>query len=123
MMLMNKKSKKKATPASSAKMHVKRGDTVMVIAGRDKGKTGTVKRVFPDQQKVIVEGVNIVKKAVKPNPFLGLQGGIVPMEAPMPASKVMVQDLKAGKPTRVGRKEVNGKRVRVAKRSGDALDE
>src|SRR5690606_4925204 len=100
-----------------ASFHVKKGDTVMVVSGKDKGKTGTVKLVFRSRGKVLVEGLNLVKKAVRPNPMLGQRGGVVEMEAPLHVSKVMVYDAKASKVTRVGTAVVDGKRVRVSKKS------
>jgi len=103
-------------------MHVKTGDTVKVIAGKDKGKTGRVLKAFPKEQRVLVEGVNIVKKHTKPsqaNP----QGGIIQQEAPIHVSNVMPLDPKTGQPTRVGYKVLpNGKKVRIAKKSGEPLD-
>lgn len=102
-------------------MHVKTGDTVKVITGKDKGKTGTVLAAFPKKDRVLVEGVNIVKKHSKPsqdNP----QGGIISQEAAIHVSNVMVIDPKTKEPTRVGYKEIDGKKVRVAKKSGEALD-
>jgi len=102
-------------------MHVKKGDKVMVISGKDKGKTGNILAAFPKQSRVLVEGINIVKKHAKPsqeNP----QGGIISQEAPIHVSNVMPIDPKSGKPTRVGYKEENGKKVRVAKKSGEVLD-
>src|SRR5690606_3209441 len=102
-------------------MHVKKGDKVKVITGKDKGKTGIVLAVFPKKNRVIVEGVNIVKKHAKPsqeNP----QGGILDIEAPIHASNVMPLDPKTGEPTRVGYKIENGKKVRYAKKSGAVLD-
>ncbi|WP_053364779.1 50S ribosomal protein L24 [Bacillus sp. FJAT-27245] len=100
-------------------MHVKKGDKVMVISGKDKGKTGTILEAYPKQNRVLVEGVNIVKKHSKPsqaNP----QGGISSQEAPVHVSNVMPID-KSGKPSRVGYKVVDGKKVRVTK-SGEVLD-
>ncbi|WP_316572543.1 50S ribosomal protein L24 [Neobacillus sp. YIM B06451] len=100
-------------------MHVKKGDKVMVISGKDKGKTGTILEAYPKQNRVLVEGVNIVKKHSKPsqaNP----QGGISSQEAPVHVSNVMPID-KSGKPSRVGYKIVDGKKVRVTK-SGEVLD-
>ncbi|CEG25265.1 50S ribosomal protein L24 [Bacillus sp. B-jedd] len=100
-------------------MHVKKGDKVMVISGKDKGKTGTILEAYPKQNRVLVEGVNIVKKHSKPsqaNP----QGGINSQEAPVHVSNVMPID-KSGKPSRVGYKVVDGKKVRVTK-SGEVLD-
>ncbi|MBW8350627.1 50S ribosomal protein L24 [Bacillus sp. IITD106] len=102
-------------------MHVKKGDKVMVITGKDKGKTGTVLAAFPKKDRVLVEGVNVVKKHSKPsqdNP----QGGIISQEAAIHVSNVMVLDPKTNEPTRIGYEEVNGKKVRVAKKSGVALD-
>ncbi len=101
-------------------MHVKKGDKVQVISGKDKGKQGVILEAYPKQNRVLVEGVNIVKKHAKPsqaNP----QGGIVSQEAPVHVSNVMPLDPKTGAPTRVGHKEVDGKKVRVAK-SGEVLD-
>ena len=102
-------------------MHVKKGDKVKVISGKDKGKTGVVLAAFPRKERVIVEGVNIIKKHAKPsqdNP----QGGIISKEAPIHVSNVMPLDPKTGEPTRVGYKIVDGKKVRVAKKSGEVLD-
>ncbi len=104
-----------------AKMHVKKGDTVKVISGKDKGKQGVVLEAYPKKNRVLVEGVNIVKKHAKPsqdNP----QGGILNQEAAIHASNVMPIDPKSGEPTRVGYKVENGKKVRIAKKSGEALD-
>mgnify|MGYP001499107369 FL=1 len=102
-------------------MHVKKGDKVMVITGKDKGKTGVVLTAFPKQDRVLVEGVNVVKKHMKPNQ-LNPQGGIVDQEAAIHVSNVMVIDPKTGEPTRVGYKVEDGKKVRVAKTSGEVLD-
>ncbi|MBT2758932.1 50S ribosomal protein L24 [Mesobacillus foraminis] len=102
-------------------MHVKKGDKVMVISGKDKGKTGNILAAYPKQSRVLVEGVNIVKKHAKPSQ-LNPQGGIISQEAPIHVSNVMPIDPKSGKPTRVGYTEENGKKVRVAKKSGEVLD-
>ncbi len=102
-------------------MHVKKGDKVQVISGKDKGKQGVILQAFPKKDRVLVEGVNIVKKHAKPsqaNP----QGGIISQEAPIHVSNVMPLDPKSGEPTRVGYKVVDGKKVRVAKKSGELLD-
>lgn len=102
-------------------MHVKKGDKVVVISGKDKGKQGTILAAYPKKNRVLVEGVNIVKKHSKPsqaNP----QGGIISQEAAIHVSNVMPIDPKSGKPTRVGYKIENGKKVRVAKISGETLD-
>ncbi|WP_400244865.1 50S ribosomal protein L24 [Niallia sp. JL1B1071] len=102
-------------------MHVKKGDKVMVISGKDKGKTGVVLAAFPKKDRVIVEGINIVKKHSKPSQ-LNPQGGINDQEAAIHVSNVMPIDPKTGEPTRVGTKTVEGKKVRVAKKSGEILD-
>ncbi|MBU8880232.1 50S ribosomal protein L24 [Bacillus sp. FJAT-29790] len=102
-------------------MHVKKGDKVMVISGKDKGKTGVILASFPKQSRVLVEGVNIVKKHSKPSQ-VNPQGGIISQEAPIHVSNVMPVDPKSGNPTRVGYKTVDGKKVRVAKKSGEVLD-
>lgn len=102
-------------------MHVKKGDKVMVISGKDKGKQGVVLAAFPKKDRVLVEGINIMKKHSKPsqaNP----QGGILSIEAPIHVSNVMPLDPKSGEPTRVGFKVVDGKKVRVATKSGETLD-
>ncbi len=102
-------------------MHVKKGDKVMVISGKDKGKTGVILAAFPKQERVLVEGVNIVKKHSKPSQ-LNPQGGIISQEAPVHVSNVMPIDPKSGNPTRIGFTTVDGKKVRVAKKSGQVLD-
>ncbi|MDY0407279.1 50S ribosomal protein L24 [Virgibacillus sp. 179-BFC.A HS] len=102
-------------------MHVKKGDKVKVISGKDKGKEGTVLEAYPKNERVLVESVNMVKKHAKPsqdNP----QGGILNMEAPIHVSNVMPIDPKTGEATRVGYEIRDGKKVRIAKKSGEALD-
>lgn len=111
------KPKIKFVPKS---LHVKTGDTVCIISGKDKGKTGKVLKVFPNKGKVVVEGLNIVTKNLKPSQ-LNPQGGVVTKPAPIFSSKVMLFDEKAGKPTRVGHKIVDGKKVRCSKVSGEVL--
>ena len=101
-------------------MNLVKGDKVIVIAGRDKGKTGTIQKVIPEKNRVVVENVNLRKKFNKPsqkNP----DGGIVEIYAPIDASNVMLVDPKTKKPTRIGYKEVKGKKVRFAKKSGTVL--
>jgi large subunit ribosomal protein L24 len=97
------------------KVHVKTGDTVVILSGKDKGKTGKVLEVSPSEGKVIVEGRNQVTKHVKPRK-MGDQGGIVKAEAPLYASKVMLVCPHCNKPTRLAHKiEENGKKMRVCK--------
>ncbi|WP_409303765.1 50S ribosomal protein L24 [Peribacillus sp. SCS-155] len=102
-------------------MHVKKGDKVVVISGKDKGKQGVILEAYPKNNRVLVEGVNIVKKHSKPSQ-LNPQGGIISKEAAIHASNVMPLDPKSGEPTRVGYKVVDGKKVRVATKSGESLD-
>ncbi|TFD98453.1 50S ribosomal protein L24 [Jeotgalibacillus salarius] len=102
-------------------MHVKKGDKVMVISGKDKGKTGTILATSPKSDRVVVEGVNIVKKHSKPSQ-MNPQGGISNMEAAIHVSNVMLIDPKTNEPTRVGYKVEDGKKVRIAKKSGESLD-
>jgi large subunit ribosomal protein L24 len=102
-------------------MHVKKGDKVQVISGKDKGKQGVILQAFPKKDRVIVEGVNIVKKHAKPSQ-LNPQGGIIEMEAAIHVSNVMPLDPKTGEPTRIGYKVEDDKKVRIAKKSGEALD-
>lgn len=102
-------------------MHVKKGDKVQVISGKDKGKQGVILEAYPKKDRVLVEGVNVVKKHSKPTQ-LNPQGGIISQEAPIHVSNVMPIDPKTGQPTRVGYKVVDGKKVRIAKKSGEALD-
>ncbi len=98
---------------------IKKGDTVQVMQGKDSGKRGEVVLVL--EGKVVVKGINIVKKSQKPNAQLGLKGGIVEMEKPIDVSNVMLIDKKSDKPTRVGFKVVDGKKVRFAKKSGEVI--
>ena len=112
-------------------MYIKAGDTVAIIAGRDqfvtdkKGnkirKTGRVLKVFPKTERVIVEGVNMVKKHQRPTQAND-KGGIIEKEAPIHVSNVAIADPKTGKPTRVGYRFVDNKKVRYAKKSGESLD-
>ena len=102
-------------------MHVKKGDKVKVISGKDRGKQGTILEAYPKLDRVLVEGINMIKKHAKPsqdNP----QGGILNQEAAIHVSNVMPIDPKSGEPTRVGYEERDGKKVRIAKKSGEALD-
>jgi large subunit ribosomal protein L24 len=101
------------------KFNIKKGDTVYVNAGNDKGKTGKVLEVLRDKDRVIVEGVNMVSKHTKPNPK-NPQGGIVKQEAAIHISNVNLVD-NAGKPTRIAHKEVDGKKVRIAKTTGEEI--
>ena len=103
------------------KLHIKKNDTVVVLAGEDKGKTGKVLKVLVEKNRALVEGVNMVSKSTKPsaqNP----QGGIVKQEAPIHISNLSLVDPKSGKATRVGIKVTeDGKKVRIAKMSGEEI--
>ena len=101
-------------------MRVKKGDTVVVIAGKDKGKKGTVVKVFPKTNEVIVEGVNVVTKHQKPS-AINPQGGIVNKEAATHVSNVMPVDPETGKGTRVRFEMKDGKKVRIAVKSGKEI--
>ncbi|MEX2103725.1 MAG: 50S ribosomal protein L24 [Bacilli bacterium] len=104
------------------RLHVKKGDTVIVITGKDKGKKGRILQAIPTKGRIVVEGVNFVKKHSKPSQH-NPQGGIVEQEAAIDSSNVMLVDPKSGKPTRVGYKVLdNGKKVRIAKKSGEVID-
>ncbi|GGE17749.1 50S ribosomal protein L24 [Polymorphobacter glacialis] len=101
---------------------IKKGDKVVVLSGKDKGKHGEVTKAFPKEMKILVGGINMMTRHKKPsqtNP----QGGLERIEAPMHISKVAIEDPKTGKPTRVGFKVLeDGRKVRVAKRSGELID-
>ncbi len=103
-------------------LQVKTGDRVMVIAGKDKGKVGNVKKTMPSESKVLVEGANMVTKAQKANPMANIQGGLVKMEAPIDNSKVMIVCPACEKVTKVKNEMKDGKKVRVCKKCGEQLD-
>jgi large subunit ribosomal protein L24 len=108
-------------------LRVKRDDTVRVVAGKDKGKTGRVLRVDPRRSRVYVEGLNMRKRHERANPIPGSQrggqtGGVIESEGPIHVSNVMVLDPSTNEPTRVGVRSEGGRRVRVARRSGEAID-
>jgi large subunit ribosomal protein L24 len=105
----------------SAKLKIKKGDEVVVLSGRDRGKKGEVLRVLPKESRVVVQGVNVVKRHTRPRP--GEAGGIVEKEAAVHVSNVALADPKDGRPTRVGHKVLaDGRKVRVARRSGEVID-
>jgi large subunit ribosomal protein L24 len=106
---------------------IRRDDTVRVIAGKDRGRTGRVKSVDPKNNRLYVEGINIVKRHIKPRTLRDTQraqelGGIVEMEGPIHISNVMLVDPSSGEPSRVGVRREDGKRVRVAKKSGKEIE-
>jgi large subunit ribosomal protein L24 len=104
-------------------LHVKRGDSVVIVAGKDKGKVGTVKEAFPKNGTIVVEGVNTVTKAVKPNPMKGVQGGLIQLEAPIHSSKAMLYCLKCEKATRIRHAQMeDGSKTRVCIHCNEQLD-
>jgi large subunit ribosomal protein L24 len=100
---------------------IKKGDRVVVLSGKDKGKHGEVLRALPKDSKVVVAGVNVISRHTKPSQA-DPQGGIKRSEAPIHVSKVAIEDPKTGKPTRVGFRIEDGQKVRVAKRSGEVIN-
>lgn len=105
-----------------AKLKIKKGDNVVVLTGRDKGKHGEVVKVFPADNRVIVQGVNTVRRHQKQTP--GKEGGIISKEAPLHVSNIAIEDPKDGSPTRIGYKVLDdGRKVRYAKRSGEVIDD
>ncbi|MCE2788730.1 MAG: 50S ribosomal protein L24 [Saprospiraceae bacterium] len=108
-----------ATKRFAPKLSIKKGDKVIVIAGSNKGNTGEVKQVFPKENRAIVDGLNMMKKHIKATQENA--GGINEIEAPIHISNLMLVDPKSGKPTRVGRKVVDGKSVRYSKKSGEII--
>ena len=102
------------------KLHIKKGDTVYVNAGNDKGKTGKVLSVAPAENRAIVEGINMVSKHTKPNSKQP-QGGIIKQEAPIHISNLNLIDPQSGKPTRVGYRMDGDKKIRFAKKSGEEI--
>lgn len=103
-----------------SKLHIKKNDTVIVLAGEDKGKTGKVLKVLVEKQRAIVEGLNIVNKSTKPN-AKNPQGGFEKVEAPIHISNLSLIDPKSGKPTRVSIKHEGKNVIRVAKKSGEEI--
>lgn len=100
---------------------IRKGDTVVVISGKDKGKTGKVSRILREDDRVVVEGVNMIKRHMRPTPR-NPSGGIIEREQPIAACKVMPVDPKTGKGTRVKFKSLeNGKKIRIAVKSGDEI--
>ncbi|WP_255990253.1 50S ribosomal protein L24 [Chitinolyticbacter albus] len=101
---------------------IRKGDEVVVITGKDKGRRGTVLRVLPTEDRIVVEGINVVKKHQKPNPMRGQQGGIVEKTMSIHVSNVAIFNAAAGKADRVGFKVLeDGKKVRVFKSTGEVI--
>ena len=102
------------------KLKIKKGDQVIVLSGNDKGKTGEVMRAMPKEGKVVVQGINLIKRHTKPSQTSA--GGIITKEAPINVSNVALVDSQSGKGTKVGYKEVNGRKVRFARKTGEVID-
>src|SRR5262245_39769245 len=104
-------------------MSIRKNDQVVVRAGKDRGKKGRVLSVIPGRNRVIVEGVNLIKRHTRPNPQKNIKGGIVEREASIHASNVMLLDPESNEPTRVGTKVLaDGSRVRIGRKSGAVVD-
>lgn len=104
-----------------SKLHIKKGDIVYVLAGEDRGKEGRVLKVLREKQRAIVEGINMVTKATKPN-AQHPQGGLIKIEAPIHISNIALIDPKSGKPTRIScRRDEKGNVIRIAKKSGEEI--
>lgn len=106
---------------SRAKVHVRKGDTVFILTGKSAGKRGKILQVFPATRRVIVEGVNVVKRHSRPTRSLP-QGGIIEKEAPIASSNVMLVCTKCSQPTRIARKLVDQKYYRTCKKCGEIID-
>jgi large subunit ribosomal protein L24 len=101
-------------------MKLKKGDNVIVIAGKDKGKKGKIVRVLTAENRIVVEGINMMKKHQRPRKS-GEKGQVISIASPINASNVMFADPKNGKPTKIGKKKVGDKMVRIAKKSGQEI--
>ncbi len=112
---------KKKKAEYTGKSLLRRGDEVIVLTGKDRGSSGKVLRVVPSKGRVIVEGVNMIKRATRPNPQKNIKGGIVEREAPISISNVMLKDPGTGKATRMGVRVEGHERVRFAKKSGSTV--
>jgi large subunit ribosomal protein L24 len=107
-----------------SKLSVRKNDMVIVRAGKDRGKRGRVLRVIADKNRVVIEGVNLIKRHTRPNPQKNIKGGIVEREAPIHASNVMLLDPDSNEPTRIGSKTLaDGRRVRISRKSGATVDQ
>jgi large subunit ribosomal protein L24 len=107
-----------------SKLSVRKNDMVVVRAGKDRGKRGRVLRVIADKNRVVIEGVNLIKRHTRPNPQKNIKGGIVEREAPIHASNVMLLDPESNEPTRLGSKTLaDGRRVRISRKSGATVDQ
>ena len=107
---------------ASLKMRIRKNDTVLVRTGKDRGKRGRVLRVIADKNRLVVEGVNLIKRHTRPNPQKNIKGGIVEREGAIHASNVMLLDPESNEPTRIGSKVLpDGQRVRISRKSGTVV--
>jgi large subunit ribosomal protein L24 len=113
--------KKKKTASAPAKMRVKRGDEDVVIAGKDKGASGKILKVLPAKGRVVVEGVNMIKRATRANPQKNIKGGLLEREAPIAVSNVLLKDPDNGKASRMGVRKEGEEWVRYSKKSGTTV--
>ena len=120
--IVSNKKERKMTNTDKKDLHVKNGDRVIIIAGKDKGKIGNIKKVDRKTGRVTVEGANMVTKAQKPQPAAGIQGGLIKLEAPIDSSNVMIVCPACDKATRPAMKVIDGKKVRICKKCGEQLD-
>ncbi len=112
---------RKSPQAKPAKLKLRKGDYVVVLAGKDKGRSGEILKMLPKENRAIVQGVNMVRRHQKQT--ANQEGGIIPKEAPIHVSNLAIADPKDGKPSRIGYKILNdGRKVRYAKRSGEVID-
>ena len=112
-----------AAIAERVRIRLKKNDTVQVIAGRDAGKQGKILKVFPEKNRVIVQGVGFTKKHTRPNPQRNIKGGIAEREAPIHASNVMIVCGECGRRTRIGARTLpDGKKVRICRKCEGVLD-
>jgi large subunit ribosomal protein L24 len=114
---------KQREPRTRIRIRIRKDDLVQVIAGRDRGKRGKVLQVMPEKGRLLVQGVNFIKRHTKPNPQRNIKGGIAEREASIHVSNVMIVSPDDDKPTRIGSKLLpDGERVRIGRRSGEVLD-
>lgn len=103
-------------------LHVKKNDTVLVTTGKDRGRTGKVLRVYPQKQRAIVEGLNMIKRHTRPNPQRNIKGGVVEREAPIHISNLRVVNPQTGEPAQIGYELLSdGQKIRVDKKTGETL--
>ncbi len=113
----------KQTTAERSRIRIRKNDLVEVISGRDRGKRGKVLMVLPEKGRVVVQGVNFIKRHTRPNPQRNIKGGIAEREAPIHASNVMIVSPDDDKRTRIGSKLLpDGRKARIGRRSGEVLD-